>query len=167
MGVLRHDRAAAHRVTESMNLARTSSGEAHVTAPECAAAGLAPVEFCLRAGEFAVTSRLRGGAYLEVTGPTGSSAWFGAWPTLACDGASLAQALTERVSSHGHAQLGPEGEVVVAGEGRLAVSAHTGQGDGRVEHVGVLLVDPMHAPRGMLLVFSALVCATASTPIRR
>lgn len=128
-------------------------GEPVITAPECAAAGVAPAEFTAKGGDFNVVARLRDGAYLVASGPGGSGASFEAWPCAARDAEGIAEALQAR-APRGNLERGLEGEVVVAGDTRLALSARSGAGESRAEHAAVLVIDPMHAPKGVLFVFS-------------
>ncbi len=136
-----------------MNSPQRSVGEPQVTAQECAAAGVPPAEFTAKGGDFKVVARLQDGAYLVAAGPPGSGASFEAWPCAALDADGIAEALFARIPQ-GHVERGIEGEVVVAGDTRLALSARSGVGESRAEHAGVIVVDPMHAPRGVLFIFS-------------
>ena len=126
--------------------------EPYVTATECAAAGLAPAAFSLVGSGFSVAARLKHGCYLALTGPDGARVEVTPCGARTVD--DFLRSVRSRLPPASPVAVGAVGEAFVADAPRTVAAAVSGEGDGRTDHVGVLIVDPLHAPQGLLALFS-------------
>jgi hypothetical protein len=138
-----------------------------MTATECVAAGLPPVEFGvdITGTPFVVESRLESDCYLLLVQP-GDRARLHCTPCFARGLQDFCSRVLEQISHRGGVVAGQSTEYFLGGSKRMIFGALTGTSLDRFSHAGVLVVDPQYCPRGMLCLFSVAVSGDVSSPMR-
>lgn len=132
-------------------------GTVRVTARECANVRLPAADFrfdLVDSGMVPVQSSPMHGIYAAASGLPGSVLALEVTPCSARTTSEFIEAVRERLREGVFAarQLG---EVMLGGVARLALVATTEDGSSQTVHCAVLVVDPLHAPYGIAVLFSA------------
>ncbi len=139
-----------------MHSAPRTPGPVAITASTASAAGLPPVALWLSTEPgWTVARHLADGVYLELRGPPTAPARVIIAPCDARSRDGFRQCLGAHIADLTPFTLGVSGDATLAGDAHAATLLTTGEGDRPTVHVGVLLVDPVHAPHGVVAVFSA------------